>query len=115
MRAYTPKDDVQAKAYYTDRFYVSPQVPKQEVSSDAVFAADLEAISAKFEVKDGGVKKDPNRERMYAEISASDSEGTTDVGPIYIFIENGYPSLEISDAARNGWGEHCYDFFNTIV
>jgi len=37
MRTYKPKDDVQAKPYYTDRFYVSPQVPKQDVSSDEVF------------------------------------------------------------------------------
>jgi len=56
MRAYTPKDDVQAKAYYTDRFYVAPQVPKQDVSSDAVFNADLEAIKAKFEVKDAFIQ-----------------------------------------------------------
>jgi len=50
MRAYTPKDDVQAKAYYTDRFYVSPQVPKSPVESDEVFAKDLAAIKAKFDV-----------------------------------------------------------------
>ncbi len=56
MRAYTPKDDVQKKAYYTDRFHVSPQVPKQKVSSDEVFAADLEAISAKFEVLDSYIQ-----------------------------------------------------------
>jgi NADH-quinone oxidoreductase subunit C len=56
MRAYTPKDDVQAKAYYTDRFYVAPQVPKSNVSEDAVFAADLEAIKAKFDVKDAYIQ-----------------------------------------------------------
>jgi len=56
MRAYTPKDNVQAKAYYTDRFYVSPQVPKQEVSTDTTFAADLAAISAKFEVKESFIQ-----------------------------------------------------------
>jgi len=56
MRAYTPKDDVQAKAYYTDRFYVAPQVPKQDVESDEVFAADLAAIKAKFEVKDAYIQ-----------------------------------------------------------
>jgi NADH-quinone oxidoreductase subunit C len=56
MRAYTPKDDVQAKAYYTDRFYVAPQVPKQDVESDAVFAADLAAIKARFEVKDAFIQ-----------------------------------------------------------
>jgi len=56
MRAYTPKDDVQAKAYYTDRYYVAPQVPKQDVESDAVFAADLAAISAKFKIKESYIQ-----------------------------------------------------------
>ncbi|MBN2817018.1 MAG: NADH-quinone oxidoreductase subunit C [Campylobacterales bacterium] len=52
MRPYIPKDNVQAKSYYTDRYYVAPQVPKEDVSTDEVFAADLAAISAKFEVKE---------------------------------------------------------------
>jgi len=56
MRAYTPKDNVQKKPYYTDRFHVVPQVPKQEVESDEVFAADLEAIKAKFEVLDAYIQ-----------------------------------------------------------
>ena len=56
MRAYTPKDDVQKKAYYTDRFYVSPQVPKSPVESDEVFAADLAAIKAKFDVLDAYIQ-----------------------------------------------------------
>jgi len=56
MRAYIPKDDVQAKAYYTDRYYVAPQVPKQEVETDEVFATDLAAISAKFEVKEAYIQ-----------------------------------------------------------
>ena len=56
MRAYIPKDDVQAKAYYTDRFYVSPQVPKQDVATDEVFTADLAALAAKFEVKESFIQ-----------------------------------------------------------
>ncbi len=56
MRVYKPKNDVQAKAYYTDRYYVAPQVPKQEIVSDEVFAADLEAIKTKFEVKDAYIQ-----------------------------------------------------------
>ena len=56
MRAYKPKDNVQAKPYYTDRYYVAPQVPKQDVASDEVFAADLEAIKAKFEVKEAYIQ-----------------------------------------------------------
>lgn len=56
MRAYTPKDNVQAKSYYTDRYYVSPQVPKSDVESDEVFAADLSAIKEKFEVKEAFIQ-----------------------------------------------------------
>lgn len=56
MRAYTPKDNVQAKPYYTDRFYKAPQVPKFDVESDEVFSADLEALKAKFEVLDAYIQ-----------------------------------------------------------
>jgi len=56
MRTYTPKDNVQKKAYYTDRYYVAPQVPKEKVENDEVFSADLEAIKAKFEVKDAYIQ-----------------------------------------------------------
>lgn len=56
MRAYTPKDDVQKKPYYTDRYWVAPQVAKIDVSEDAIFAADLEAIKAKFEVLDAYIQ-----------------------------------------------------------
>lgn len=71
MRAYTPKDNVQAKAYYTDRFYVSPQVPKQKVESDEVFAADLAAIEAKFEVSDAFIQVG----QMVVYIKAEDNYG----------------------------------------
>jgi len=56
MRKYTDKKNVQAKPYYTDRFYKVPQVPKYEVESDEVFAADLSAIKAKFEVSDAYIQ-----------------------------------------------------------
>ena len=75
MRAYTPKDDVQAKSYYTDRYYVSPQVPREEVASDAVFAADLAAISAKFEVKEAYIQV----EQMVVYINAHDIYGVLEL------------------------------------
>ena len=56
MRAYKPKDDVQKKPYYTDRFWVAPQVAKFDVSTDAVFAADLEALQSKFEIQDAYIQ-----------------------------------------------------------
>ncbi len=51
MRKYTPKDSVQKKAYYTDRFHVVPSVPTQDVSTDEIFAKQLEVLSDKIEVK----------------------------------------------------------------
>lgn len=56
MRAYKPKDDVQKKPYYTDRFWVAPQVPKEDVSTDEVFAKDLEALKSKFDIKDAYIQ-----------------------------------------------------------
>jgi len=44
MRKYVPKDNVQGKAYYTDRFWVAPRVPRSEVS-DEHFASVVEAIA----------------------------------------------------------------------
>lgn len=43
MRKYVPKDNVQAKSYYTDRFWVAPRVPRSSVE-DAHFVAVVEAV-----------------------------------------------------------------------
>lgn len=37
MRKYTPKDNIQAKAYYTDRFWVAPLVPRLEIVEGSHF------------------------------------------------------------------------------
>jgi NADH-quinone oxidoreductase subunit C len=75
MRAYTPKDDVQKKPYYTDRYWVAPQVAKSDVSSDEVFAADLEAIKAKFEVLDAYIQV----KQMVVVINAADNFGVIEL------------------------------------
>lgn len=69
MRAYTPKDNVQKKPYYTDRYWVAPQVAKHDVSSDDVFAHDLDAIKTKFEVLDAYIQVD----QMVVIINAHDN------------------------------------------
>ena len=51
MRKYVPKDNVQKQSYYTDRYHVVPSTPRETVSSDDVFAKQLEILSAKVEVK----------------------------------------------------------------
>jgi NADH-quinone oxidoreductase subunit C len=51
MRKYVPKDNVQKQSYYTDRYHVVKSTPREKVSTDEVFAKQLEALSAKIEVK----------------------------------------------------------------
>ena len=75
MRAYTPKDDVQKKPYYSDRYWVAPQIAKSDVSEDAVFAADLEAIKASFEVLDAYIQV----EQMVVVINACDNFGVIEL------------------------------------
>jgi len=93
MRAYTPKDDLQAKAYYTDRYYVAPQVPKSEVETDEVFAADLEAIKAKFEVKEAYIQV----EQMVVYINAHDIYGVLE------FMRDELAYTQLSEMSAIDW------------
>jgi len=69
MRKYVPKDNVQAKSYYTDRFHVVPNTPRFDVSTDEVFAKQLEILSAKVEVKRAEIQLGA----MIVEINAEDN------------------------------------------
>ena len=44
MRKYTPKDNVQKKSYYTDRFWVAPRVPREKVEKGSHFEAVVKAL-----------------------------------------------------------------------
>jgi NADH-quinone oxidoreductase subunit C len=44
MRKYVPKDNVQGKSYYTDRFWVAPRVPRTEVEAETHFATVVDAL-----------------------------------------------------------------------
>ncbi len=57
MREYKDRKNVQAKVYYKDRFYVVPQIPKEEVDSDEIFSKDMFAISKKVDVKEAYIQK----------------------------------------------------------
>jgi NADH-quinone oxidoreductase subunit C len=46
MRKYVPKDNVQAKSYYTDRFWVAPRVPRAKVE-EAHFVSVVKTIGDK--------------------------------------------------------------------
>jgi len=75
MRKYVPKDDVQKKSYYNDRYWVAPQVAKTEVSDDEVFAADLAVIKAKFEVLEAFIQV----EQMVVYIKPEDNFGVLEL------------------------------------
>ncbi len=70
MREYKPKDNVQAKAYYTDRFWVPEKFPKIAVESDEIFLADLEALKSNFEVLDSYIQG----ENLLVTINAKDNK-----------------------------------------
>ncbi|MEA1953109.1 MAG: NADH-quinone oxidoreductase subunit C [Campylobacterota bacterium] len=44
MRKYVPKDNVQGKSYYTDRFWVAPRVAREKVEAESHFANVLTAV-----------------------------------------------------------------------
>ncbi len=75
MRQYQNRKNAQAKSYYNDRFYVAPQIPKEDVSSDEVFAKDLEAIKKKAAVKEAYIQR----------------------GQLVVILENRHDILEIAN------------------
>jgi NADH-quinone oxidoreductase subunit C len=52
MRAYQPKDNVQKKSYYNDRFYVTPTLARKSVYDDSVFSNDYLSLTKKVTVND---------------------------------------------------------------
>ncbi len=56
MRKYTPKDNVQGKAKYTDRFWVAPRVPRESFDTDSHFSAVHKAMSEAVDVLDAYVE-----------------------------------------------------------
>lgn len=69
MRQYKPKDDVQQKSYFNDRFYVAPQTPKTDVSEDEIYAKDLESLSGVVTVNESYVEV----EELVVYINAKDN------------------------------------------
>jgi len=56
MRKYTPKDNVQKKSYYTDRFWVAPRVPSLDVEAGSHFDNVVKELSKSVSVKDAKVQ-----------------------------------------------------------
>ncbi len=108
MRKYTPKDSVQAKAYYTDRFHVVPSVPTQDVSTDEVFAKQLEVLSSKVDIKSAYIQI----EQMRVEIDHKDNFKAIEI----LKNECGYAMMSEMSAvdylAQDGEFEVFYQLLN---
>ena len=52
MRAYKPKDNVQAKSYYNDRFFVKPTLKRGSVYCDSTFSSAYLSLKNKVEIND---------------------------------------------------------------
>jgi len=56
MRKYVPKDNVQGKSYYTDRFWVAPRVPQEEIESGSHFDEVIKTLSKKVSILDASLQ-----------------------------------------------------------
>lgn len=75
MRKYTPKGNVQARAYYTDRFWVAPKVPTMDILSDKYFTTVLETIESKVKAKKAYVQLN----QMIVQIEPEDNVATLEI------------------------------------
>ena len=57
MRPYTPKDNVQKKAYYTDRFWVAPRIPEEPVPEDSPYTEDVAAVKKMCKVQNAYIQR----------------------------------------------------------
>ncbi len=58
MRAYQNKQDVQKKSYYTDRFYITPQLAREPIFNDSTWSNDVSSLSKKVTVKESYIELD---------------------------------------------------------
>lgn len=58
MRAYKPKNDVQKKSYYSDRFYITPSLARKSVYDDSTFSNDFLSLNRVVEVKESYIELD---------------------------------------------------------
>ena len=108
MRKYVPKDSVQKKAYYTDRFHIVPSVPTQDVSTDEVFAKQFETLSSQVEIKSAYIQIG----QMRIEVDHKDSYKAIEI----LKNECGYTMLTEMSAvdylAKDGEFEIFYQLLN---
>lgn len=58
MRKYTDKSNVQKQAYHSDRFYIAPTLPHQEIQQDKVFYDDIQKLQKELKVEQSYIQAD---------------------------------------------------------
>ena len=58
MRRYSPRKDVQNKSYYSDRFFVTPTLPKNDLLKDSVFRSDYLSLCNIVSIQEAYIQKD---------------------------------------------------------
>jgi NADH-quinone oxidoreductase subunit C len=58
MRVYQDKKNIQKKSFHSDRFYVTPTLPRDSVYDDATFSNDYLSISKKIEITEAFLELD---------------------------------------------------------
>ncbi|MBL0687375.1 MAG: NADH-quinone oxidoreductase subunit C [Sulfurospirillum sp.] len=93
MREYSDKKNRQAKAYYSDRFYLSPQVPKEKVDTDNIFLKDIKSLESLFVIKEAYIQKG----QLVVYISAKDNL------KVMKFLKNKLKYNFLSDISAVDW------------
>ncbi len=57
MREYNNRKNKQKKAYYNDRFYVVPQIPKDNPDTDEIFYKDYQELKKNFKIKEAFIQR----------------------------------------------------------
>jgi len=108
MREYKDKQNVQAKSYYTDRYWVAPRVPTFEASSDEEFGAVLESLKENFTVNEAYIQL----KHLVININPEDNKAVL----THLYKELGYGRLmELSAMdwiAKSGEFEVFYEMLN---
>lgn len=84
MRAYSDKQNVQKKAYYSDRFRIQPSLPRQKVESDEGFSQDLQEFAKEFEIAKSYIEA----EQLVIWIDPKDIKKA-----LHVIKNNGYENL----------------------
>jgi NADH-quinone oxidoreductase subunit C len=109
MRKYTPKNDVQKKSYHSDRFFVTPSLPKDDISSDEIFAKDIESLSSEVEILESYIQTG----HLVVYVNPQDNKKTI----AYLRDELGYDFLmelsAIDFIATRGGFEIFYEMLST--